>query len=130
MPTSIEHLRQAARKHGAYAIEERGEAAMDRPQRSRYVELQEQLQDREGVVAALVDQAAKLLVMVEAAQSYVAGQAKAGYPLGDIPLLRSLPAFWNSANRALLAVLANLPSDEDQRMDITTLLRGSRDEDD
>lgn len=128
----LEQRRQAARKHGIYAIQQRGEDAMIPPQRGRFAELREQLSDRDGVITAMIDQAAKMLVMVEAAQSYVANQAKAGKPLEDITLLTRLPAFWNSTNRALLAVLGNLPGDDTRRLDITDLLKGggSDDQDD
>ena len=37
--------------------------------------------------------------------SYVSTEHKAGVPLDDIPLLRALPAFWNSAGRALKVYL-------------------------
>ena len=38
---------------------------------------------------------------------------KNGKPLDDIPLLRALPAFWNSANRALKTYLDVLPDDSE-----------------
>jgi hypothetical protein len=102
---------QASRTHGVFAVRDRGQEAMTSAQRSRYAELQEQFLTRGGVVDAMRDQAVNSLLLAEIAQSYIVGEHKAGVPLDEIPLLRSIPAFWNSAGRALKSYLDNLPDD-------------------
>ena len=110
--SEIEQREVAAKTHGVYAIKDRGQEAMNTPQRSRYAELQEQLQNQQGVKTAMVEHASRMMVMMEAAQSWVAKQVRMGVPLGDIALLRAMPAFWNSCNRALASLYGVLPDDE------------------
>jgi hypothetical protein len=118
----IRQRQQAARKSGAYAIRDRGEDAMSPPQRSKRIEMLEQLGDRAGVLNAMIDKAADQLVMCAAAEAWVARQATSGVPLGDIALLRALPAFWNSCNRALAAIYVALP-DDDKTLDIGEMIK-------
>ena len=40
----LDQRKHAARKHGAYAFQARGEAALDQPQRSRLLEMKDQVQ--------------------------------------------------------------------------------------
>jgi hypothetical protein len=109
----IEQRRKAARKHGVDAIRRRGQAAMTPGQRGHYTELQEQLSTREGAVDALRDAAVNTIMLAQVAQSYCVEQHQGGKPLDQIPLLRSLPAFWNSAGRALKVYLETLPDDKE-----------------
>jgi len=53
----IEQREQAARTHGAYAFQKRGEAALERPARSRLEELKEQVRDRDGVLTLMQERA-------------------------------------------------------------------------
>lgn len=109
----IEQREQAARKHGVYAVRDNGPDAMTEPERSRFAELQVQFEDRRGVVAAMRDQAVNSLLLSEIAQAYVISEHKAGVPLDKILLLGKLPAFWNSAGRALKNYLDTLPDDSE-----------------
>jgi len=92
-------------------------------QRSHRAELIEQFETRQGVVTALRHQAVDTLILAQIAQSYCVSQHQQGKSLDKIPLLRNLPAFWNSAGRAMKNYLDTLPKDAD-RMDITDLLKG------
>lgn len=124
----LEQRRQASRTHGVYAVQQRGEDAMTPAQRSRSVELQEQLTDREGVILAMRDAVVSSLAVAEIAQSYVIQQHKAGRQLDTIPLFTKLPLFWNSANRALKAYLDTFPADQGSAIDVTDLLRGDNED--
>ena len=103
---------QASRKHGAYAMAAHGEKAMDTNQRSRLEELKETVQDRPGVIALMQERAANAVMLVEVLTSYVAKEHKQGTPLDKIPSLRALPAFMNTAQRALRDLLSVIPEDE------------------
>jgi hypothetical protein len=108
----IEQRQNAAKKHGMYGFQERGEAALEKPNRSRLQELREQIQDRSGVVDLIQENAVKAVMMVELLTSYIANQKMLGVPLDGIPALRVLPGFMNSAQRALKDVISLMPSSE------------------
>jgi len=107
----IEQRQQAPIKHGAYAFRDRGEQALDQPGRSRLVELEEAVQTREGALDLLRERAANAVMLTELLTSYVSQQVKGGLPLADIPVLRALPAFYNTALRSLHDLLIYSPDD-------------------
>lgn len=109
----LQQRQQAARSHGAYAFRDRGDQALDQPQRSRLEELKEQVQERDGVLQLLQERAANAVMVVEVITSHVAREVKLGVPLSDIPILRALPAFMNTAQRALRDLLTVMPDDPD-----------------
>jgi len=108
---ALRQRQNASKTHGTYAVRDRGQEAMTPTQRSKRAELIEQFETREGVVMALRDQAVDTLILAQIAQSYCVSQTQAGKPLDKIALLRSLPAFWNSAGRALKNYLDTIPDD-------------------
>jgi hypothetical protein len=105
---AIKQRQDAGRKHGVYAIRDRGEDAMTPEQLSLRVELENQLSTREGAVEALKDAAISTLILAKVAQNYCVEQHQQGKKLDSIPLLQKLPAFWNSASRTLQAYLSTL----------------------
>jgi hypothetical protein len=109
----MEQRQQAARSHGAYAFRDRGEQALEQPQRSRLEELKEQVQERDGVLQLLQERAANAVMVVEVITSHVAREVKLGVQLSDIPVLRALPAFMNTAQRALKDLIDLMPEDKD-----------------
>ena len=110
---NLKQKQGAARKHGAYAIRDRGPAAMTPKQRSMRAELIEQLETKGGVITALRDQAVDLLVLCGVAQSFVIEKHQAGKPLDEIKLLTALPRFFNSTSRALKVYLDAMPDDSE-----------------
>jgi hypothetical protein len=98
-------------KHGVYRVRDHGPGALEPEQRGKYAELQDQLITRQGSIDVLREQATQTMLLAQIAQSYVVSEYKAGKSLDDIALLRSLPGFWNSANRALKTYLDVLPKD-------------------
>ena len=110
---AIEQRQDAPRKHGAYSLERRGDAALDTTGRSRLEELKETVQEREGVLVLMKERAATAVMMVEMMTAYAAKKHREGVPLDRIPTLKSLPAFMNSAQRALKDLLAHMPDDKD-----------------
>jgi len=113
----LEQRQQAAKTHGAYAFERRGEVALNQTGRSRLQELKDQVKDREGVLVLMQERAANAVMMVELITSYIAKEHKEGKPLSRIKTLGSLPAFMNTAQRALKDLLTVLP-DDDRMIDI------------
>jgi hypothetical protein len=109
----IDQRQQAARSHGAYAFRDRGDQALEQPQRSRLEELKAQVQEREGVLELMQDRAANAVMIVEVITSHIAKEVKLGIPLSNIPILRALPAFMNTAQRALRDLLSVIPDDQD-----------------
>lgn len=100
-----------AKKHGAYAFLRHGEKALVPRERSRRAELREIVQDRQGVLALMQEKAADSVLLFEIVQSYVAHEQHEGRPLGSIAVLRSLPAFMNSMQRALKALIDLMPEE-------------------
>jgi hypothetical protein len=109
----VEQRQKAARKHGVYAVMGRGVDALEPHQRGIYAELQEQLSTRQGTVEALKDAAINTIVLAQIAQSYCIDQFQQGKSLDKIALLGKLPAFWNSAGRAIRAYLDTIPDEKD-----------------
>lgn len=108
----IEQRQRAARKHGMYGYQQRGELALDIPGRSRLVELREQVQDRSGVMDLISENAVKAVMLVELLTSYIYDQKMSGVRLDEIPALRILPGFMNSAQRSLKDLISLIPSEE------------------
>jgi hypothetical protein len=100
-----------SKRHGAYAFRDRGEAALEPSGRTRLAELREYVKDRGGVLELIQEKAADCVLIFEIVQSHVAREVKNGVPLDQIPALRSLPAFMNSMNRALTALITLMPKD-------------------
>ncbi|RPH75944.1 hypothetical protein EHM76_00435 [bacterium] len=108
----LEQRQEAARTHGAYAFEKRGEQALDNTGRSRIAELREIVQNRQGVLSLMQEKAADAVLMFEIVQAHVAKEAKAGKSISDISALKQLPAFMNSMQRALSSLLSLMPDDK------------------
>jgi hypothetical protein len=109
----LEQRQKAARKHGVYAVMGRGVDALEPHQRGIYAELADQLSTRQGAVEALRDAAIHTVLLAQIAQSYCIEQFQQGKSLDKIALLGKLPAFWNSANRAIRAYYDVLPDEKD-----------------
>jgi hypothetical protein len=112
-------------KHGADAYMAHGEKALNPSGRTRLMELREQVENRDGVLALMQQKAADTVLLFELVQGYVAGEVKEGIPLGEIPALGRLPAFMNSMQRALTTLISLMPK-EDEAIDIDELLRPYR----
>jgi len=110
----IKQRKEAALKHGVFAFRDHGPSALTKEQRGTYAALQDQLSTRQGAIEVLKEQATQAMLLAEIAQSYCVQQHEAGKSLDEIALLRSLPAFWNSANRALKTYLDVLPKEENR----------------
>lgn len=101
----LEQRQQAARTHGAHSFEARGVEALTNEQRPIYTEIREQVQTRDGVLELLKEQTVKAVMMVELLTAYAVESQRAGVPLDDIKTFNRLPAFFNSAHRALKILL-------------------------
>ena len=129
--SEIDQRQQAAKSHGAYAFERRGEIALNQTGRSRLQELKDQVQDRQGVLALMQERAANAVMMVELITSYIAKEHKTGKPLSHIKPLGSLPAFMNTAQRALKDLITYMPENENALDAVRVLedLKGNGQED-
>ncbi len=111
-PKQKEHSRQAAKKHGAYGVQERGKAAMTDEQLSAHAVIMKQLSDRPGVIEAIRDHAASTLLITKVVEGYISSRIKTGSSLDDIPVLKILPAFMNTATRAVALLLEYTDEEE------------------
>ena len=122
----IEQRQQAARTHGAYAFRDRGEAALEQSGRTRLSELREIVKERAGLMQIMAEKTADSILLFEIVQSYVAKEVKDGKPLDKIPVLKSLPAFMNSMQRAISALINLMPREGDL-LDANAVLQAVKD---
>ena len=115
-----EQRAQASRKHGAYSKKMTPEKA------ARLALLEDELSTRPGVVAIQNEQTARAVQVLNVAMSYALQQHQAGKPLDKIPVFKMLPAFMNSAQRALKQLHEMLPDDQDI-LDVTSVLDAVKD---
>ena len=100
---------QTAVTHGAYSKQLQPVA------RSRLVELEEQAGSREGLVELLTARTAKAILLCEVIESYVVEQKQRGVSLEDMPILKALPAFMNTAQRAISTLAQLQPGSNGQQ---------------
>ena len=103
---------QAALKHGAYAYQERGEAALKPQARGMLAELSEKAQDRDGVVGMLSENTVKGVMMAELLISYIADQKQKGMPLDEIPAVRYCQHISTRHRDRYKSLIAILPDDK------------------
>lgn len=113
----------AARSHGFYAFQARGEAALDAPQRSRLQEIREQVQDNQGILDAMIERTAAAVMLAELAEAWIRDQAERGVPFDQMTMLNRISNFQETARRHLLQLSQMIPKDQGA-IDITELLRG------
>jgi hypothetical protein len=112
-PDAIRQRQDAGRIHGAYGFRDRGEVALEQPQRTRLAELRELVHDRSSLLDLMQEKCADSILLFEIVQSYVSQQVKSGVLLEDIAVLNKLPAFSNSMQRFIQMVLLYMPDDKD-----------------
>jgi hypothetical protein len=96
--------------HGAYAFRDHGEQALEPAGRTRLAELREVVQDRQGLLSVMQEKCADGILLFELVQSYVASEVKKGVPLAEIDAMKSLPAFYNSMQRAMATLMSLMPA--------------------
>ncbi len=119
-PKDHEQKRQAARKHGAYALERRGEIALEPVQLTRLQELKQQFMTEPGRLEYRRDLAAFLAMIVELGGSNIRDIAEGGGNIWTSSPIARLGTYLNS----LIRLLDSWPKDE-RPADITTLLSGT-----
>jgi len=97
------------RTHGVYAIQDRGDRALEGADRSLLMELEDRLGSPEGIGELQRRRAALALIMVGKIEQHVESEVASGTPIQDIPILKAWPAFQNAAGRALKAAKDTLP---------------------
>lgn len=117
----LKQRKEAARKHGAYSVMAHGEKALDEQGRTYLAEIRENVQTRDGVLFLMQENAARAQLVANMVTSFVTEEARAGVPLEEIAALRSLPAFYNSAQRALKDLLENLPEQPPDNAEIAKI---------
>jgi hypothetical protein len=112
---SEEELKQrqdASHTHGAYALRDRGKSALQGSATSRLEELEEAVHERKSAIELLKEHTAKSVLIAELALGYVSNKRAQGVELENLAVFRALPAFFNSATRALRDLIALLPDDK------------------
>lgn len=97
------------KSHRVYEFRDRGPVALEPAKRASLAALEERLHTRTGVVESMVQQVSKAVVMMDIAIDHIQLEREAGKSLNDIPLAKALPAFNNSAVRALRTLYDILP---------------------
>jgi hypothetical protein len=126
---SIQQRREAGQKsttHGAYAFRDRGEAALTETGRSRLAELAELVQSRSGVLGLLQERVVNCVMMCELIESYLIAEDNSEKTIIDNTALKVLPAYMNSANRSIQALMKELPGDKNI-LDEEAILRSLKD---
>ena len=122
-PAELQQRQQAALKHGVDAYRLRGTDALEPVQRSREVELREQVDERGGVLDLMKQRAARAVLIAELAEAHVAGQVEAGIPFDKIPLTNRISTFQEAGRRALADLFKVLP--EDGRKQLNEVMNGT-----
>lgn len=99
--------RGAARTHGAYALEHRGESALEPGQKTRLQELKEQFMSEPGRVEYRRDLAAFLALIVELGGSDIRKIAESGGNIWQSSPISRMGTYLNS----LIRLLDNWPND-------------------
>jgi len=111
-----------ARKHGVLAVKRRGEAGLKTTaERSRYAEITELAQDRQGLIVLLQERAVNAFMVAEMAQNYTAQKIAEGKSFEKVAIGRSLPAYWNSAGRAIKDLYDVLPDEPIQSAELARI---------
>jgi hypothetical protein len=123
---------QASKVHGAYAYQARGDQALEPNKRGRLAELAELASDRAGLISLLQERVTRSIMMCEIIESYIVQEKQLGKSLADIPILGKLPAYQNSAQRAIASLVSLLPKSNEDALDAKNILeavkRGQKDE--
>lgn len=112
-------------KHGIYSLKHRGIQGMSKVEKRHLRTLRRELMAPGGVQAALATRAALAVTMVSVLEAYIEREVSSGTELADMPIVRSWPAFNNSAGRALQALAAaqGKPADDDKAGEILDAIR-------
>jgi hypothetical protein len=113
----IEQRRQAGSKsrvHGAYSFRDNGETTLEPEKRSRMVEIADLTRERPGLVELMQERVIKSVMICEILEAHIQEEAARGKALTEIPALRQLPAFWNSAQRALSSLYSVTPDNTER----------------
>jgi len=95
--------------HGLVAIDERGEHALTLRQLESLTGVAHDLEDRQGIRAALMHEAAFAMTVIGIAESYLARKVAEGVEVVDLNVLRMIPAYLNAAERILSRLDAMTP---------------------
>ena len=100
---------RASRSHGVYAVQARGESALDAKQALTFRDIEESLETPEGIVLAMRKRVAMSVMVLGVLETYLEERINAGATPEGIDIFKSWPAFQNSAMRALAQLLATMP---------------------
>lgn len=118
----LQQRRKAHEVHGAYSYKEQGEAALDAPRRSMLADLKEQVRTRPELLEVLRDQVVDSIMVTRILKSHVVEQVQRGVPIENVPAMKALASYQNTALRGIALLLTELPKD-DGVIDITDLKR-------
>lgn len=115
---TLEHQKAAARKHGVYALVGKPLSEWPEDDRALAVKIAEDLDDPELLEVYTKLLAGMALTWCEKADTYARTEAAAApdTPLDEIAIVKSLPAFINTAGRRLKAVHDMQKANPDGRM--------------
>jgi len=109
--------------HGIYALTRRGIEALSLNDRELTKELIDDLATPEGIDEAIVQRAALSLIVCRKIEAWVEQEISRGVDPNKIPILKSWPAYNNSAMRALKLVKDSMPNAPEMKT-VTDLVAG------
>lgn len=116
----LQQKQQAARTHGIYAFEERGETALTPPKGAYLAELKQKLATSQGRAEYRVELAAALGTIVQMGFSTMQLEAEKGNDIWKGGVIGKLGTYVNSLAR----LLDHWPPDVEKPKDITNILKG------
>jgi len=122
----IEKKSRANRKHSIYAFRDRGEVALDDPQRSVYIELRDQFKSEPGRLEYREHLAAHLAMMLELGFSHVGQLAEKGYPVWQSPPVARMGVYINALQR----LIDHWPKDKQKAGNVLDLIMNNQKDND
>jgi hypothetical protein len=128
-PNNVAQRQQAARSHGGYAYQARGESSLDAPGRSLLAELQDSVSTRLKLLGVLQDQVVDAIMITRILKNHIVEQVRSGIPVESVTALKALGTYQNTAMRGIQLLLAEMPNDGDV-LDAAMVLDAIRGQDD
>jgi len=129
-PKNLEQRQQAARTHGGFAYQARGESSLDAPGRSMLAELKEQVKTRPELLGVLQDQVVDAVMITRILKSHIVEQVQRGIPIESVTALKALGTYQNTAMRGIACLLAEMPKSGEGTATVVEVLAAMRREDD
>jgi len=100
--------------HGVYYLRDNGFKVLSKEERELALEIVEELKTPAGVSDAIRYQASMNVILCRMIENWIQSEVASGVPMEEISLLKSYPAFSNSALRSLKAAGEHIPISQER----------------